>query len=731
MIPRAATPLTLLLLVAFGLQLVSVLSVPVVDKIVLANYQNVKFGVFGYCTNSSCSSVRVGYPDSIIDGSGTTDWSLPSGARQSLTNLLIVHPIAAGFTLILLVLALVAHFHQPANSPRYLLALLIFCLPTFILSLLAFLVDILLFVPHLAWGGWIVLGATVIIAIASLILCTMRRTLSSRKAMNKRIFDEDESAGAMRLNQMSFFPPGTANPDDGNADREVLIYDNEAKTSAIFESSTNDDEDDDEDDDDDADLDDEAASLNRRNNSATVGHAISDYESTPDTRAAPPPGQNRGPQQQRFDQYGRPLPQQEYNRYGPQQQRPYGRQPPQQGPDGAYDRRANGPYGQQPPNGYYPRDRLPRGQMPPYQQQRGGPRGRALTPGQEMGGGPRPPYAVVLPSASGSTPPQPMASYVTARDSLGSELESPSGIPVAGAEVGGGAVGEGVGASSALAGPTELPVAGTPVDNASARRGTDESQGEYVPPRQNWGEEDVAVVASAGAAGVAAGVAAEQEAAPRRRQNSTNYYDDVDPQYASEIHAGYTQTVSPVSLPSARSPYEEFRPPQGPNYFDSQQQQQQQQRRGQPRVAMGGAPPVSPGGGPQPQPYASRPMYPPEFAQPSSYVPAPPHSPDGSISSQFTSVSQRGVNPRYYTGGPTAPPKMQQSLQPLPPQTGGALTAAQQAKRDRTEMMLRANPDFTIEGIAPTRRGAARGIPQAATMGRAKDSPYAPAASRM
>lgn len=62
MIARAATPLCVILLVAFGLQLVSVLSVPVVDSIVLANYQNVKFGVFGYCTNSSCSSVRIGYP---------------------------------------------------------------------------------------------------------------------------------------------------------------------------------------------------------------------------------------------------------------------------------------------------------------------------------------------------------------------------------------------------------------------------------------------------------------------------------------------------------------------------------------------------------------------------------------------------------------------------------------------------------------------------------------------
>jgi hypothetical protein len=98
-------------------------------------------------------------------------------------------------TLICFGLAVAAHFHSPAHSPRYLLALLIFTFPTLLVSLLAFLVDILLFVPHVAWGGWIVLGATIIIVASGIVTCAMRRTLVSRKARKKRIAENEDMNG--------------------------------------------------------------------------------------------------------------------------------------------------------------------------------------------------------------------------------------------------------------------------------------------------------------------------------------------------------------------------------------------------------------------------------------------------------------------------------------------------------------------------------------------------------
>lgn len=133
--------------------------------------------------------------DGLFSGNSADQFSLPSSTRHSLSSILIVHPVAALLTLICFGLAVAAHFHAPSHSPRYLLALLIFTVPTLLVTLLAFLVDILLFVPHMAWGGWIVLAATILIIASSIVTCAMRRTLVSRKARKKRIAENAEMSG--------------------------------------------------------------------------------------------------------------------------------------------------------------------------------------------------------------------------------------------------------------------------------------------------------------------------------------------------------------------------------------------------------------------------------------------------------------------------------------------------------------------------------------------------------
>lgn len=131
------------------------------------------------------------------------DFSLPPRARSSLSSILIVHPVAAFLTLTCFILAALAHLHSPSHSPRYLLALLILLLPTLLITLLAFLVDILLFVPHLAWGGWIVLASTILITASGVVTCAMRRTLVSRKARKKRIAQNAEMNGENFYNRQN------------------------------------------------------------------------------------------------------------------------------------------------------------------------------------------------------------------------------------------------------------------------------------------------------------------------------------------------------------------------------------------------------------------------------------------------------------------------------------------------------------------------------------------------
>ena len=136
------------------------------------------------------------YIDALFDTStDDKNFDLSSSARHSLSSILIVHPIAALLTLVCCILAATSHLHAPSHSPRFLLALLILLFPTLLITLLAFLVDILLFVPHLQWGGWIVLAATILITASGVVTCAMRRTLVSRKARKRRIAENPEMNG--------------------------------------------------------------------------------------------------------------------------------------------------------------------------------------------------------------------------------------------------------------------------------------------------------------------------------------------------------------------------------------------------------------------------------------------------------------------------------------------------------------------------------------------------------
>ncbi|OWB64456.1 hypothetical protein B5S29_g5565 [[Candida] boidinii] len=177
--------LTILLSISSCFQLIALLTVPVTDKLTLCKYDGYEFGVFGVCKDGYCTDVRIGYKPSQL--SDNYEFSLPSNARHSISYLLVVHPIATGFNIIELLLVISLFNQFLSNSINYLLLILLFMLPTFLLTLLSFLVDILLFLPHLQWCGWILLGSTVLIAISGTLLCIMRRTVSSRKSHWKNL----------------------------------------------------------------------------------------------------------------------------------------------------------------------------------------------------------------------------------------------------------------------------------------------------------------------------------------------------------------------------------------------------------------------------------------------------------------------------------------------------------------------------------------------------------------
>src|ERR1700722_9940291 len=112
----------------------------------------------------------------LFDTSQNSSFDLPISTRTSLSSILVFHPIAAFFVLVMLILAATSHAHSPSHSARYLLGMFILSILTFLLTLLSFLIDVLLFAPHMAWGSYIVLAATILTAASGLVSCAMRRT---------------------------------------------------------------------------------------------------------------------------------------------------------------------------------------------------------------------------------------------------------------------------------------------------------------------------------------------------------------------------------------------------------------------------------------------------------------------------------------------------------------------------------------------------------------------------
>lgn len=147
------------------------------------------------------------FAENLFTVAQTASFDLPNGTRTTLSAILIVHPVAAFFTLIMLILGASAHFHSPSHSPRYLLGIFILSILTLIVSLLAFLIDVLLFVPHMAWGSYLVLAATILIAASGIVSCAMRRTLVSRKARKRRIAENAEMNGENFYNRQAAAAP--------------------------------------------------------------------------------------------------------------------------------------------------------------------------------------------------------------------------------------------------------------------------------------------------------------------------------------------------------------------------------------------------------------------------------------------------------------------------------------------------------------------------------------------
>lgn len=174
-----------LLAITTVFEIFPLITVPVTKRLSLSSFRNHYYGLFGWCVRGKnkelmCTKKKIGYDSTDVDSSGHV-LTLPSNSKVVVSNLLIVHPISLAFTLTLLILAVTIMVTPLGDSPEMLLFTALFSLPTFMLCLLCFLVDILLFISKLDWPGWLMLAATISVALCCSMLWVMRRVVSVRK----------------------------------------------------------------------------------------------------------------------------------------------------------------------------------------------------------------------------------------------------------------------------------------------------------------------------------------------------------------------------------------------------------------------------------------------------------------------------------------------------------------------------------------------------------------------
>lgn len=219
--------------ISLAFQVLPVITVPLTGNLALSRYNNYLYGVFGWCHLASngtaiCTAPSVGYTDLQVDMSRQRV-DLPSKLKYSFTKLLIVHPLSLIMTFMLWIMVILILLPRLRSSPGYLLVVALYSAPVFLCCLLAFLIDILLFISHLAWTGWLLLASTVVLAICCSLLWTLRRAASVKKYealySDDRVFSIDTySMGDFKTNSNNLRTESSANTGSGSLAEPGLTY---------------------------------------------------------------------------------------------------------------------------------------------------------------------------------------------------------------------------------------------------------------------------------------------------------------------------------------------------------------------------------------------------------------------------------------------------------------------------------------------------------------------------
>ncbi|KAG5438926.1 hypothetical protein PCANB_002256 [Pneumocystis canis] len=169
---RPITFSTLILIFASILLLFPCFSVPITKLVSLGSLSGLRFDL--------AISLKPKY---------VSDFYFSFYKMPGLSGIFILHVIAAALAFVVFLLTLIAHLERFKKSGFFLIIILIFSFLAVISSMLSFLVDVLFFIPHLDWGSWCVLAASILnILVLGLVHLARKDLAVSREKEKKTSF---------------------------------------------------------------------------------------------------------------------------------------------------------------------------------------------------------------------------------------------------------------------------------------------------------------------------------------------------------------------------------------------------------------------------------------------------------------------------------------------------------------------------------------------------------------
>lgn len=189
-----------LLIVALVFIILATVTAPVTTTLNLAAADNIIYGIFGYCDGSICQ--KVAYPVKFGDiKTSTTDWAMSRDIRNTLSSGFIVAPIAAGLTFLTVILTAATLFVE--NSIIKILSL-VFGVISFLAAAVICVFVVLVFHPHVAWAGWLLVAAAGLLLVAVPCLILSVGVADSNDDQDSVATEEKHLANYTKITESSF-----------------------------------------------------------------------------------------------------------------------------------------------------------------------------------------------------------------------------------------------------------------------------------------------------------------------------------------------------------------------------------------------------------------------------------------------------------------------------------------------------------------------------------------------